>query len=295
MDVSIASDGKNMYYGALIASTTPEAFYTASSSLPAHPFISKFNAYEAIQVGTGFAFDWAGKPYTFGTSTNTTGFKHVVVTQDGTTLNMYEDGVLKRTQTTSVDFESNANNLLIGGGNRSDGTSIFFNGVIDEVRVSNTARSTDWIQTQYNNQNATSTFYTLGAEETNNAAPTVTTNFASNVGATSATLHGSITSNGGADATQHGFAYSTNSTLSSGVSTTTLGGYTGAGNFSGGIVSLLADTTYYFRAYATNPTGTGFGAILSFFTGNANVTRNFLLFGGATLKLLNGKAILHQR
>lgn len=125
--------------------------------------------------------------------------------------------------------------------------------------------------------------------------PTVTTNFASNVGASSATLHGSITSNGGADATQHGFAYSTNSTLSSGVSTTTLGSYTGAGNFSSGIASLIGDTTYYFRAYATNSGGTGFGAILSFFTGNASVTRNMLLFEGAILRLLDGKMILHQR
>lgn len=125
--------------------------------------------------------------------------------------------------------------------------------------------------------------------------PTVTTNFASNVGATSATLHGSITSNGGADATEHGFAYSTNSTLSSGVSTTTLGGYTGAGNFSGGIVTLSSDTTYYFRAYATNSAGTGFGAILSFFTGNSNVTRNLMLFEGAVVKFLNGNVILHQR
>ncbi len=125
--------------------------------------------------------------------------------------------------------------------------------------------------------------------------PTVSTNFASNVGATSATLHGVITSNGGDDADQHGFAYSTNSTLSSGVSTTTLGGYAGAGTFSGGIASLVADTTYYFRAYATNGAGTGFGLILSFFTGNANVTRTVRLFEGATVKLMNGKLIVYPR
>jgi RHS repeat-associated protein len=37
----------------------------------------------------------------------------------------------------------------------------YLNGQIDEINVSNTARSGDWIQTQYNNQNSPSTFYTF--------------------------------------------------------------------------------------------------------------------------------------
>lgn len=40
----------------------------------------------------------------------------------------------------------------------------FFKGIIDEVRVSNTSRSQDWITTEYNNQKASSTFLTLGTE-----------------------------------------------------------------------------------------------------------------------------------
>src|SRR4029077_21258933 len=39
-----------------------------------------------------------------------------------------------------------------------------WNGVIDEMRVSNIARSADWILTEYNRQNAPGTFITLGAE-----------------------------------------------------------------------------------------------------------------------------------
>lgn len=35
----------------------------------------------------------------------------------------------------------------------------------DEVRVSNIARSADWIATQYNNQNAPGTLYAIGAQE----------------------------------------------------------------------------------------------------------------------------------
>ncbi|MCK4782035.1 DUF2341 domain-containing protein [Candidatus Parcubacteria bacterium] len=41
-----------------------------------------------------------------------------------------------------------------------------FDGTIDEVRVSDTARSGDWIKTSYDNQNSPSTFYSVGSEET---------------------------------------------------------------------------------------------------------------------------------
>ncbi len=41
----------------------------------------------------------------------------------------------------------------------------WFNGAIDEVRISNIARSADWIQTEYNNENNPSTFYSLSSEE----------------------------------------------------------------------------------------------------------------------------------
>ena len=39
-----------------------------------------------------------------------------------------------------------------------------FDGTIDEVRVSNASRSAGWVLTEYNNQNAPSTFYAVGTE-----------------------------------------------------------------------------------------------------------------------------------
>lgn len=44
--------------------------------------------------------------------------------------------------------------------------SQYFDGFIDEVRLSNTVRTPNWISTEYNNQNSPSTFYSVGAEET---------------------------------------------------------------------------------------------------------------------------------
>lgn len=43
-------------------------------------------------------------------------------------------------------------------------SSNYFDGILDEFRLSNIARSGTWIQTEYNNQNAPGTFYTVGSE-----------------------------------------------------------------------------------------------------------------------------------
>jgi hypothetical protein len=41
----------------------------------------------------------------------------------------------------------------------------WFNGILDEFRVSTSARSADWILTEYRNQNTPATFYVVGAQE----------------------------------------------------------------------------------------------------------------------------------
>ncbi len=48
------------------------------------------------------------------------------------------------------------------GGN---GGWLYWNGALDEVRVSKTARSPGWIQTEYNNQSSPATFLTEGVQE----------------------------------------------------------------------------------------------------------------------------------
>ena len=59
-------------------------------------------------------------------------------------------------------------NLVVGANIRS-GTSELFDGIIDEVRISSSQRSSDWISTTYNNQNSPSTFYTTDSEGTPNS------------------------------------------------------------------------------------------------------------------------------
>lgn len=56
------------------------------------------------------------------------------------------------------------NNLLIGAGSAPE-ISNYLNGYVDEVRISDIARSAGWISTEYENQSSPSTFYTVGNVE----------------------------------------------------------------------------------------------------------------------------------
>jgi gliding motility-associated-like protein len=59
-----------------------------------------------------------------------------------------------------------SNNLTIG---REPWTgSYFWNGRIDELRISDAVRSNGWLRTEYNNQSSPSTFYSLGDENSAN-------------------------------------------------------------------------------------------------------------------------------
>jgi hypothetical protein len=57
-------------------------------------------------------------------------------------------------------------NASIGGETASSGeTGLRFEGLLDEIRVANVARSADWLLTEFNNQNNPSGFYSVGTEE----------------------------------------------------------------------------------------------------------------------------------
>ncbi|PIY59680.1 hypothetical protein COY96_00465, partial [Candidatus Wolfebacteria bacterium CG_4_10_14_0_8_um_filter_37_11] len=47
----------------------------------------------------------------------------------------------------------------------STASRYYTNGIIDEVRIYNTARSAAWIKTCYNNQSNPDSFYTINSEE----------------------------------------------------------------------------------------------------------------------------------
>lgn len=86
-----------------------------------------------------------------------TNWHYVVITASGSTLTLYVDGA---SQGTPATFSTASTAGVVYLGDNGLGTDTF-SGVLDEFRVSNTARSADWITTSYNNQSSPSTFYTL--------------------------------------------------------------------------------------------------------------------------------------
>lgn len=92
--------------------------------------------------------------------------------------------------------------------------------------------------------------------------PKVTTNAATSVGSGKATLNGNITDTGGEACTVRGFKYK-EGTDGEELDTSDVGSFQ-KGAFSKSLTGLDPNKKYYFKAYATNTSGTGYGSWLSF-------------------------------
>lgn len=97
-------------------------------------------------------------------------------------------------------------------------------------------------------------------------APTVTTTAITAVSSTRAMSGGNVTDNGGAAVTARGVCWRASANPTVADSKTTDG--SGTGTFSSSITSLVKNTTYHVRAYATNSVGTSYGADIQFTTPN---------------------------
>lgn len=120
--------------------------------------------------------------------------------------------------------------------------------------------------------------------------PTLTTaDITNNTTGNSVSSGGNITSNGGGLVTARGIVWSTSSAPTVSLSTKTLDG-SGNGIFTSSLTSLITNTKYYARAYATNSAGTAYGNEVSFTTINnlPVVTTGDATAITATSAILNG-------
>ena len=102
-------------------------------------------------------------------------WSYFTVTSDGTNLIFYIDGVPVSSAGNTNDIESSDQNAVIGGRDTAF-LDEFFDGQIDEVRISNTYHSPEYIATSYTNQNSPDTFISLSSEEEapDTTGPTIT-------------------------------------------------------------------------------------------------------------------------
>ena len=110
------------------------------------------------------------------TAVNDGNWHHIeTVRSAGKSILIYVDGILETTTsyTDSGLISDSGGWACIGcGGNYP------FNGLIDEARISNVARSSDWILTEYNNERSPATFYVLGPENAESIDPSSVTLYA---------------------------------------------------------------------------------------------------------------------
>ncbi len=91
--------------------------------------------------------------------------------------------------------------------------------------------------------------------------PSASTSAASEATSATATLNGSVDSNGYGTVSATGFVWGTDAVLSDGQD---LAGNSTEGSFSASLTGLSVQTAYYFSAYVTNEVGTVYGDTLSF-------------------------------
>jgi Concanavalin A-like lectin/glucanases superfamily/Domain of unknown function (DUF2341) len=100
-------------------------------------------------------------------STDFTKWNYFVGThdQDVGTTSLFINGYLKGSETQAgktIDYDQSQNDFKVGG---RDGGIYSFDGRVDELRISNIARSNIWILTCYQNQNYPLEFFETGVEE----------------------------------------------------------------------------------------------------------------------------------
>ncbi len=198
-----------------------------------------------------------------------TDWHHVMAVYNGTDIRIYVDGV--SAMATPPSYTSTLANVTdhvcIGSTNNSTHVCTFagnsqMSGVLDDLRIYNRALSSTEVRQLYDNG------LELIVTET---TATVATVAASSITSTAATLNGTTTSTGGTPVTTRGFQYGT--TISYGATTTESGTFTYRNNFSSAISGLTCNTSYHFRAYNTNATGTSYGSDTTFTTSTCSSVR----------------------
>lgn len=125
--------------------------------------------YATSRPGSTFNDSYAGAVSELNDGT----WHHVAAVYNGTNKLLYIDGALAFTQVSPHGGLGIGTGItrygFIGDGSEANSyngsrNNIYYDGMYDEIRYTTDALSTDWISTEFNNQNSPATFYSISAE-----------------------------------------------------------------------------------------------------------------------------------
>ncbi|MCX6764529.1 MAG: DUF2341 domain-containing protein [Candidatus Nealsonbacteria bacterium] len=107
--------------------------------------------------------------YDFNTTVSTSTWHYVAASYDKQYMRVYLDGSLidALAETDSITHNSSVS-LYLG---RHNSAQEWFDGLLDEMRISDSGRSAAWISNSYSNQSSPSTFMSFGTEESTSTGP----------------------------------------------------------------------------------------------------------------------------
>ncbi|MEM7395268.1 MAG: DUF2341 domain-containing protein, partial [Verrucomicrobiota bacterium] len=166
----------------------------ANGNLTAGPTVGLVGQNDALEFGgtTGPAI-WTERGGPVGLNAGPVpnfSWQHISVSGDGTTRRIYVNGVERAAGgSATADYGDSGFPVRIGGGGIWNATGDFFDGSIDEVRVSSTARSSNWLWSVWMNMTSNEQFNVWQAtEELETNRPIVTTLTPTNISSMGASL-----------------------------------------------------------------------------------------------------------
>jgi alpha-galactosidase len=124
-------------------------------------------------TSASYGLEWLGNTtllFTFGSTTDWLSdggstppnqWSHITGIINGNNKYLYVNGLLKASDTFSGTLSASALSLWLGAQNRP-AYNYWFNGALDEVRMSSLARSANWVWAEYQNMSANSVFNNYG-------------------------------------------------------------------------------------------------------------------------------------
>ena len=219
------------------------------------------------------------------------GWHQMALRVSGGTANVYFDGV-QQAATTNVTLTESGQRLVFGAF-YSAADNHFLAGLLDEIRISKVARSTNWLAACYLNQKADSRFVTY-AVALPQAGPAVISLLASGIAATGVRMNGEVAATGGAENPTVYFCWDYSDKGASGTGiwahVDNVGsGWSAGQSFSNDVGGLLVGSNYAYRCYVTNSTGDHWSGVQTFKAADPATVSNPGAFVGVNAALLRAE------